>query len=112
MAARKAFDEGYWSKMSAASRSRLIYKLADLMEENKDELAQLDTLDNGKPIKETTAADVPLAIEHLRYYAGWAATDVGQPIPVAGNFYTDARHEPTRDVAQLLPWHVPGLIAA
>src|SRR5690625_296027 len=65
-AAREAFDNGPWSKMSAADRSRLIYKLADLMEENKEELAQLDTLDNGKPIAETTTADVPLAIEHFR----------------------------------------------
>jgi aldehyde dehydrogenase (NAD+) len=65
-AARKAFDEGPWSKMSAAARSRLMYKLADLMEENKTELAQLETLDNGKPISETTNADIPLAIDHMR----------------------------------------------
>ena len=71
VAARKAFDEGPWSKMNPAERSRLMYKLADLMEENKEELAQLETLDNGKPIRETTHADIPLAIEHMRYYAGW-----------------------------------------
>ena len=58
-AARKAFDEGPWSRLSAAERSRLMYKLADLMEENKLELAQLETLDNGKPINETTKADIP-----------------------------------------------------
>src|SRR5699024_4998290 len=112
MAARKAFDEGPWSKMSAASRSRLIYKLADLMEENKDELAQLDTLDNGKPIKETTAADVPLAIEHFRYYAGWATKIVGETIPVQGKFFTYTRHEPTGVVGQIIPWNFPLLMAA
>ena len=72
VAARMAFDEGPWSRMSTAERSRLMYKLADLMEEHKEELAQLETLDNGKPIRETMAADIPLAIEHMRYYAGWA----------------------------------------
>jgi len=111
-AARKAFEEGAWSKMSAASRSRLIYKLADLMEENKDELAQLDTLDNGKPIRETTNADVPLAIEHFRYYAGWSTKIVGQTIPVQGKFFTYTRHEPTGVVGQIIPWNFPLLMAA
>src|SRR5699024_5892175 len=103
---------GPWSKMSAADRGRLIYKLADLMVENKEELAQLDTLDNDKPIAETTTADVPLAIEHLRYYAGWATKDVGQTIPVAGNFFTYTRHEPTGVVGQIIPWNFPLLMAA
>lgn len=111
-AARKAFDEGPWSKMSAASRSRLIYKLADLMEENKEELAQLDTLDNGKPIRETTAADIPLAIEHFRYYAGWSTKMVGQTIPVQGKFFTYTRNEPTGVVGQIIPWNFPLLMAA
>lgn len=111
-AARKAFDEGEWSKMSAASRSRLIYKLADLMEAHKEELAQLDTLDNGKPIRETTNADVPLAIEHFRYYAGWATKIVGQTLPVQGNFFTYTRHEPVGVVGQIIPWNFPLLMAA
>ncbi len=111
-AARKAFDEGPWSKMSAASRSRLIYKLADLMEENKEELAQLDTLDNGKPIRETMNADVPLAIEHFRYYAGWATKIVGQTIPVSGKFFNYTRHEPLGVVGQIIPWNFPLLMAA
>jgi acyl-CoA reductase-like NAD-dependent aldehyde dehydrogenase len=111
-AARKAFDEGPWSKMSAASRSRLIYKLADLMEENKEELAQLDTLDNGKPIRETTNADVPLAIEHFRYYAGWATKITGQTIPVSGKFFNYTRHEALGVVGQIIPWNFPLLMAA
>src|SRR5699024_12064694 len=70
-----------------------------------------DTLDNGKPIAETTTADVPLAIEHFRYYAGWATKDVGQTIPVAGNFFTYTRHEPTGVVGQIIPWNFPLLMA-
>lgn len=111
-AARKAFEEGPWSKMSASQRSRLIYKLADLMEENKEELAQLDTLDNGKPIRETTNADVPLAIEHFRYYAGWSTKIVGQTIPVQGNFFNYTRHEALGVVGQIIPWNFPLLMAA
>jgi len=111
-AAREAFDRGPWSKISAAERSRLIYKLADLMEENKEELAQLDTLDNGKPIRETTTADVPLAIEHFRYYAGWSTKIVGQTIPVQGNFFNYTRHQPVGVVGQIIPWNFPLLMAA
>lgn len=111
-AARKAFDEGPWSRMSAASRSRLIYKLADLMETHKEELAQLESLDNGKPIRESLNADVPLAIEHFRYYAGWATKVVGQTIPVAGKFFNYTRHEPVGVVGQIIPWNFPLLMAA
>ena len=110
-AARQAFDEGPWSKMSAAERSRLIYKLADLMEANKEELAQLETLDNGKPIRETLNADVPLAIEHLRYYAGWSTKIVGQTIPVNGPYFNYTRHEAVGVVGQIIPWNFPLLMA-
>ncbi|TDL92431.1 aldehyde dehydrogenase family protein [Vibrio vulnificus] len=111
-AARNAFDNGPWKKMSASERSRLIYKLADLMEEHKEALAQLDTLDNGKPIGETTNADVPLAIEHFRYYAGWTTKIVGQTIPVAGNYFNYTRHEAVGVVGQIIPWNFPLLMAA
>jgi len=110
-AARKAFEEGPWSKMSAAQRSRLMYKLADLMEENKEELALLETLDNGKPIRETTNADIPLSIEHMRYYAGWATKIVGQTIPVSGPYFNYTRHEPVGVVGQIIPWNFPLLMA-
>ncbi|WP_458355263.1 aldehyde dehydrogenase family protein [Peribacillus frigoritolerans] len=111
-AARTAFDNGPWKKMSASERSRLIYKLADLMEEHKEALAQLDTLDNGKPIGETTNADVPLAIDHFRYYAGWTTKIVGQTIPVAGNYFNYTRHEAVGVVGQIIPWNFPLLMAA
>ena len=71
-AAREAFDNGPWSKMDARDRGALMYKLADLIEEEADELAALETLDNGKPISDSRAADIPLVIDCLRYYAGWA----------------------------------------
>ena len=111
VAARMAFDEGPWSRMSTAERSRLMYKLADLMEEHKEELAQLETLDNGKPIRETMAADIPLAIEHMRYYAGWATKIVGQTIPVSGDYFNYTRHEAVGVVGQIIPWNFPLLMA-
>jgi aldehyde dehydrogenase (NAD+) len=111
LAARKAFDEGKWSKMGSAKRSRLMYKLADLMEEHKEELAQLETLDNGKPIRETSAADIPLAVEHMRYYAGWTTKIVGQTIPVNGPFFNYTRHEAVGVVGQIIPWNFPLLMA-
>ncbi|GIN88608.1 aldehyde dehydrogenase [Heyndrickxia sporothermodurans] len=110
-AARAAFDSGKWSKMSAAARGRLMYKLADLMEENKEALAQLETLDNGKPINETMNADVPLAIEHMRYYAGWTNKITGQTIPVSGPFFNYTRHEAVGVVGQIIPWNFPLLMA-
>lgn len=111
-AAREAFDHGPWSKMGTAEKSRLIYKLADLMEEHKRELAQLETLDNGKPLRETMNADVPLAIEHFRYFAGWATKIVGQTIPVQGNYFNYTRHEALGVVGQIIPWNFPLLMAA
>lgn len=110
-AARTAFDSGKWSKMSAAARGRLMYKLADLMEEHKEALAQLETLDNGKPINETMNADVPLAIEHMRYYAGWTNKITGQTIPVSGPFFNYTRHEAVGVVGQIIPWNFPLLMA-
>src|SRR3954451_5554587 len=71
-AARKAFEEGAWPKMSAAERARLLHKLADLIEQNQQELAALEPLDNGKPYSVALAADLPLTIKYYRYYAGWA----------------------------------------
>ncbi len=109
-AARSAFDKGPWSKMDAAKRSRLMYKLADLMEENAEELAILETLDNGKPIRESRVVDIPLSIEHLRYYAGWPTKIVGETIPVSGNFLNYTRHEPVGVVGQIVPWNLPLLM--
>ena len=82
-AARAAFDKGAWRKMSAAQRGQLMYKLADLIEKHADELAELESLDNGKPFHVARAADLPLTIACYRYYAGWADKIQGKTIPVA-----------------------------
>src|SRR5262245_9587392 len=86
-AAREALENGPWSTMDARDRGRLMYKLADLIEENLEELAALETLDNGKPVRDSRAADLPLTIDCLRYYAGFADKIHGQTIPVRGNYF-------------------------
>ncbi len=111
-AARKAFESGPWPKMNASERGRLLYKLADLIEQNADELAALESLDNGKPIRDARAADLPLTIKCYRYYAGWADKIHGQTIPVEGNFFCYTRHEPVGVVGQIIPWNFPVLMQA
>jgi aldehyde dehydrogenase (NAD+) len=111
-AARKAFEEGDWSKMDARDRGKLINKLADIIEANKDELAALETLDNGKPIKDAMTADVPLVIDTLRYYAGWADKITGKTIPVRGNYFSYSRREPLGVVGQIIPWNFPALMVS
>lgn len=111
-AARKAFESGPWRTMDARDRGKLIGKLADLIEANFDELAALETLDNGKPIRDSRAADLPLVIDCLRYYAGWADKLVGQTIPVRGEYFTYTRREPTGVCGQIIPWNFPMLMVA
>src|SRR5699024_9278903 len=105
--AREAFEDGPWAKMSGAEKGKLIYALADLMEENKEILAQLDTLDNGKPYNEMLYGDVPNAISQFRYFAGWTTKHVGQTIPVSGPYFNYTRHEPVGVVGQIIPWNFP-----
>lgn len=111
-AARDAFEKGPWSKMDARDRGRLMYRLADLIEEEADELAALETLDNGKPIRDARAADIPLVIDTLRYYAGWADKIQGRTIPVRGEYFTYTRREPVGVVGQIIPWNFPALMVA
>ncbi len=111
-AARAAFETGPWSKMDARDRGRLMNKLADLMEANLEELAALESLDNGKPIRDARAADLPLAIDCLRYYAGWADKLTGDVIPIRGNYFCYTRREPVGVVGQIIPWNFPILMAA
>src|SRR4029077_6424173 len=93
-AARKAFEEGPWPKMSAAERGRLINRLPDLIEQHKEGVAALETRDNGKPISDSLNADLPLTIKCYRYYAGWADKIHGKTIPVEGPYFCYTRHEP------------------
>ena len=111
-AARKAFDSGPWRKMDARDRGRLMYKLADLIEEHIDELAELETLDNGKPIRESRNGDLPLVIDCFRYYAGWADKIHGQTIPIRGNYFCYTRREPVGVAGQIIPWNFPMLMVA
>ncbi len=111
-AAREAFENGPWKRTDARDRSRILLKIAGLIERNKDELALLDTLDNGKPINETTNADIPLVIDCFLYYAGWADKIHGETIPVRGEFFNYTLREPVGVVGQIIPWNFPLLMAA
>ncbi|MED3553475.1 aldehyde dehydrogenase family protein [Cytobacillus praedii] len=111
-AAKNAFEEGPWSRMSAAERGKLMYRLADLIEKNKQELAEIDSLDNGKPLRDLLENDIPNAIGQFEYYAGWATKIVGQTIPVSGPYFNYTRHEPVGVVGQIIPWNFPLMMAA
>src|SRR5438093_4474588 len=110
--ARKAFEEGPWRRMNASERGRLLNKLADLIEKNKEELAALESLDNGKPSRDAIAADLPLTIKCYRYYAGWADKIHGKTIPINGPYFCYTRHEPVGVVGQIIPWNFPLLMQA
>jgi len=111
-AARRAFEHGPWRKMSAAERGRLLNRLADLIEKHAEELARLESLDNGKPFSVAKAADLPLTIACYRYYAGWADKVQGKTIPVAGDYFSYTRLEPVGVVGQIIPWNFPLLMQA
>lgn len=111
-AARKAFDEGEWTKMDAATRSRIIYTFADLLEAHREELAQLEALDNGKPYETALADDVDGTIQHFRYYAGWATKITGQTVQVSPDYLNYIVHEPVGVVGQIIPWNFPLAMAA
>jgi phenylacetaldehyde dehydrogenase len=111
-AARRAFESGPWAKMSASERGRIIWKIADLLEQHTEEFAELETLDNGKPISVSRVADVPLAVDLFRYMAGWSTKIEGSTIPVAGPFFAYTRREPIGVVGQIIPWNFPLLMAA
>jgi phenylacetaldehyde dehydrogenase len=117
-AARAAFETGPWSRLTASDRGRLIWKLADLLEENLEEFATLETLDNGKPLKIARAADVPLAVDLFRYMAGWSTKIEGTTIPISVPYTPGAKYlaytlrEPVGVVGQIIPWNFPLLMAA
>jgi phenylacetaldehyde dehydrogenase len=116
-AARAAF-EGPWSQLSASARGRLLWRLADLIEQNADELAQLESLDNGKPITVARAGDVPLAADIFRYMAGWTTKISGRTFPLSvpytpgAEYFAYTSKEPVGVVGQIIPWNFPLLMAA
>jgi aldehyde dehydrogenase (NAD+) len=112
-AARAAFDtKAPWRRMSAAERGRLLNRLADLMEKHADELAKLESLDNGMPYSLAKGVALPLSIACIRYYAGWTDKVQGKTIPVAGDYFCYTRHEPVGVVGQIIPWNFPLLMQA
>jgi len=113
-AARAAFDDesGPWRKMSAADRGKLLWRIADLLEQSIDEVAELETLDNGKPIFESRYVDLPTVAEIYRYFAGWATKIHGETINSRPDAFTYTLREPIGVVAAIVPWNFPLLLAA
>jgi acyl-CoA reductase-like NAD-dependent aldehyde dehydrogenase len=113
-AARAAFDDesGKWRKMSASERGRLLWKIADLLEQHIDEIAELETLDNGKPIFESRYVDMPMVIDVFRYYAGWATKISGETVNTFENAFTYTLREPVGVVGAITAWNFPLLLAS
>ncbi len=110
--ARKAFEHPSWKNMGARERSKLLWKLADLITRNADELAITETMDNGKPIFESRYVDIPSAAETFYYYAGWCTKIEGETIPVPGNFFNYTLREPYGVCGIITPWNFPLLMVA
>src|SRR5215475_9748885 len=113
-AARRAFENrnGAWRKLSASERGRLLWNLADLVEKDIDELAELETLDNGKPIFESRYVDMPMVIDVLRYYAGLATKIHGETVNTFESAFTYTLREPVGVVGMIVPWNFPLLVAS
>jgi len=114
IAARKAFETGPWPDMSPAERGRLLWKLSDLIEQHHEELAELETLDNGKPLLFSRIVDVPTAVDVFRYMAGWATKIEGTTIPISarGKHFAYTLREPVGVVGQIIPWNFPLIMAS
>jgi acyl-CoA reductase-like NAD-dependent aldehyde dehydrogenase len=111
-AARRAFTDKAWSRMAARDRAKLLWKVGDLILKNADELARLETLDNGKPIFESRHIDIPAAAETFYYYAGWCTKIEGETIPVPGEFFNYTLREPYGVCGIITPWNFPLLMVA
>ncbi len=109
-AARAAFPT--WSKTAPAERANLLLKVADLIEANAERLAMAETLDNGKPIRETTLVDVPLSVDHFRYFAGCLRAEEGSAVLIDNNTMSIVVNEPVGVVGQVIPWNFPLLMGA
>ena len=114
-AARKALEEGPWSTMAAADRGKIVWKIGDLIMKYADELAELETLDNGKPYSHPLGSrnvDIPYTAECFQYYAGWATKIYGETIPVRGNVLNYTLKEPVGVVGAITPWNFPLLLVS
>lgn len=111
-AARVAFDRGEWPKMSYQDRGEILRQVAQLIREKASQLARLETLDNGKPLKETTLIDIPAAADTFESFASMAGELKGETIPVNAPVMSYTLYEPVGVVAQIIPWNYPLLMAA
>jgi phenylacetaldehyde dehydrogenase len=113
-AARRAFDDGRWAKLGPSRRGKLLWRLADLLERDLEEFAELESLDNGKPYAVARVADLPLAVDMFRYMAGWATKITGSTLPLSlpGEYLSYTVREPVGVVGQIIPWNFPLLMAA
>jgi len=111
-AARTAYEHGPWRKASGPERARILHRLADLIEKHADELARLESMDNGKPLAVAKAVDVAATIGCYRYFAGWADKVMGKTIPIEGPFFCYTRHESIGVCGQIIPWNFPMLMQA
>jgi phenylacetaldehyde dehydrogenase len=116
-AARIALEEGPWSRISASERGRIIHRIGDLIYQHLDELALLESLDNGKPATVARVADIPLSADMFHYMAGWTTKIEGKTIPISnlaapGKYLSYTRPEPIGVVGQIIPWNFPLLMAA
>ncbi|KAG4378729.1 hypothetical protein AAZX31_17G088400 [Glycine max] len=106
-AARKAFDEGPWPKMTAYERSRILLRFADLVEKHSDELAALETWNNGKTYEQAAKTELPMFVRLFHYYAGWADKIHGLTVPADGDYHVQTLHEPIGVAGQIIPWNFP-----
>jgi phenylacetaldehyde dehydrogenase len=114
-AARAAFEDGPWPDMLVAERARLIWRIAELIDEHREELAELETLDNGKPLLFSRIVDIPTAAAHFRYMSGFATKIEGTTIPISmpgGKYFAYTLREPVGVAAQIIPWNYPMIMAA
>ncbi len=113
-AARRAFDDGVWAKFGPSGRGKMLWKLADLLERDLEEFAELESIDNGKPYAVARVADLPLAVDMFRYMAGWATKISGTQLPLSlpGEYLSYTVREPVGVVGQIIPWNFPLLMAA
>jgi phenylacetaldehyde dehydrogenase len=113
-AARRAFDDGVWAKVGPSGRGKMLWKLADLLERDLEEFAELESIDNGKPFAVARVADLPLAVDMFRYMAGWATKISGTQLPLSlpGEYLSYTVREPVGVVGQIIPWNFPLLMAA
>ncbi len=106
-AARAAFDSGPWRAMKPGERAKLLWKLGDLVLANADELARLETLDNGKPIFESRHVDIAMLAGCFHYFSGWASKLTGDTTDVSPSFFTYTLREPVGVVGAIIPWNFP-----